>query len=99
MCDPDMIAEHEMTRYSRRATLSSWAKHNAEVFDWCIAAFPDLLICGILFTDVPDGMPTLAQCNYPLPEKYDWIQETHPCIPSASMLQLGQQSVFLASIG
>lgn len=99
--DPDMIADHEMDEmayYPKRAILSKWAKHNAEVFDWYIAALPDLLICESSFTDVPDDTPALAPCNYPLPEKYDWTQETHPCIPSSVMFQPSQQPVFLASM-
>ncbi|MGV8083092.1 MAG: FAD-dependent oxidoreductase [Coriobacteriia bacterium] len=99
--DPDMIADHEMDEMSyipKRAILSKWAKNNAEVFDWYIAAKPDLLICESSLSDVPDDTPALAPCNYPLPEKYDWTKEAHPCIPSSVMFQPSQEPVFLANM-
>lgn len=101
--DIDMIVDHEMDECSyfpKRAILSKWAKHNAEVFDWYIGAKEDLYICETTRSEVPDESAGafLIPMFHPLPEHYDWTQEHFPCYPTTVELLPSQEPVLLANM-
>jgi succinate dehydrogenase/fumarate reductase flavoprotein subunit len=85
--DHDEIADHEMDEqcyYPKRAIYKKWADNCGEVFDWFIAAYPELYICPDSFTDIPDESAEafLYPSFYPLPEKYNWKTERYPTYPT-----------------
>ena len=78
----------------KRAIISKWANNIGEVFDWWVAANPDLYFAPETRSPIPDESADnfLIPIFYPLPEKYDWTKEDFPCYPT-SVEFLPNQSV------
>lgn len=78
----------------KRAIISKWANNIGEIFDWWVAANPDLYIAPETRAPIPDESADnfLLPIFYPLPENYDWTKEDFPCYPT-SVEFLPNQSV------
>ena len=102
--DPDEVVEAVMAEsqyYPNRALLSKWAKNNGEVFDWFIAAKPDLFISEVS-TDPLPPIESEEDCSlwvrhYPLPEGYDLSNERVREFQSSVSFNPSQQPVLTAN--
>ncbi|MBQ9954995.1 MAG: FAD-dependent oxidoreductase [Eggerthellaceae bacterium] len=102
--DPDEVVEVVMTEsqyYPNRAILSKWAKNNGEVFDWFIAAKPDLFISD-KSTDPLPPVETDEDCSlwvrhHPLPESFDLSKERVKEFQSSVSFNPSQQPVLTAN--
>ena len=76
----------ECTYRNKRAILKKWAEHAHEVFDWYLAAYPDLTICDTtreVVTQEQFDKGILVPLAWPQPEHYDYTQESFPTYPSS----------------
>ena len=76
----------ECTYRNKRAILKKWAEHAHEVFDWYLAAYPDLTICDStreVVTQEQFDKGILVPLSWPLPEEYDYTEEEFPTFPSS----------------
>ncbi len=102
--DPDEVVEAVMTEcqyYPNRALLSKWAYNNGEVFDWFIAAKPDLFISE-RSTDPLPAVESENDCSiwvryYPLPEGFDLSKERVKEFQSSVSFNPSQQPVLAAN--
>lgn len=102
--DPDEVVEAVMTEcqyYPNRALLSKWAHNNGEVFDWFIAAKPDLFISE-RSTDPLPAVESENDCSiwvrhYPLPEGFDLSKERVKEFQSSVSFNPSQQPVLAAN--
>lgn len=102
--DPDDVVETVMTEcqyYPNRALMSKWAKGNGEVFDWFIAAKPDLFISENS-TDPLPPVESEEDCSlwvrhYPLPEGFDLSKERVKEFQSSVSFNPSQQPVLTAN--
>lgn len=102
--DPDEVVEAVMTEcqyYPNRALLSKWAYNNGEVFDWFIAAKPDLFISE-RSTDPLPVVESESDCSiwvryYPLPEGFDLSKERVKEFQSSVSFNPSQQPVLAAN--
>ena len=102
--DPDDVVEAVMTEsqyYPDRALLSKWAYNNGEVFDWFIAAKPDLFISA-KSTDPLPPVQTEEDCSlwvrhYPLDESFDLSKERVREFQSSVSFNPSQQPVLSAN--
>ena len=82
------IVDHHMDECSyrtKRMIMNRWAKENAEVFDWFIAAKPDLYIAETTRSEIPDESAGafLIPLFHPLPGNYDYTKEKFPVYPTS----------------
>ncbi|WP_018213156.1 FAD-dependent oxidoreductase [Desulfitobacterium hafniense] len=101
--DPDELVDSHMIESSykvKRPVMSRWAKENAEVFDWFIAAKPDLYICDTTRSEVPDEHKDafLIPLFHPLPEHYNYKEEKFPCFPTSVEFLPSQAPVINANM-
>ncbi|TWH56908.1 succinate dehydrogenase/fumarate reductase flavoprotein subunit [Desulfitobacterium sp. LBE] len=101
--DPDELVDSHMKESSykvKRSIMSRWAKGSAEVFDWFIAAKPDIYICDTSRSDVPDEHKDafLAPLLHPLPEHYNYKEEQFPTFPTSVILSPSQAPVVNANM-
>jgi succinate dehydrogenase/fumarate reductase flavoprotein subunit len=98
---PDTVADHELDECSyfpKRSIFLKWAQHSGEIYDWYIAAKPDIFVAESAISDIPDGTEAYISPYFiPLPEGYDYTKETHPCYPTSIKMSPDQSPVFLAS--
>ena len=81
--DPDTVTDRFMRESGykvKRPIISRWAKHANEVFDWYIAAKPDMYIARRSDEQIPPEHRRfyLAPLSWPLPEAYDYTKEEFP---------------------
>ena len=102
--DPDEVVEAVMTEcqyYPNRALLSKWAHNNGEVFDWFIAAKPDLFISERSTDPLPAVEPendcSIWVRHYPLPEGFDLSKERVKEFQSSVSFNPSQQPVLAAN--
>ncbi len=101
--NPDEITDRLMKECSyriKRPIISRWAHHCAEVFDWYIAAKPDLYIAPTNRADIPDenAGSFLVPLNHPLPPHYDYREEIFPTYPTSVEFLPNQAPVFQANM-
>ncbi|MDC7124349.1 MAG: FAD-dependent oxidoreductase [Spirochaetales bacterium] len=103
----NMDTEEMVTRFMqeceyriKRPIVSKWADNNADVFDWYIAAKPDLYICKTNREDVPDESKDsfLVPLYHPLPENYNYKEEAFPTYPTSVEFLPNQAPVVLANM-
>lgn len=102
--DPDEVVEAVMTEcqyYPNRTLLSKWAHNNGEVFDWFIAAKPDLFISA-KSTDPLPAVTSEEDCSlwvrhYPAPENFDLSTERVKEFQSSVSFNSSQQPVLAAN--
>ncbi|MEA5055852.1 MAG: FAD-dependent oxidoreductase, partial [Propionicimonas sp.] len=101
--DPDEITDRLMKECSyriKRPIISRWAHHCSEVFDWYIAAKPDLYIAEKNRADIPDenAGSFLVPLYHPLPPHYDYRTEIFPTYPTSVEFLPSQAPVFRANM-
>ena len=101
--DPDEITDRLMKECSyriKRPIISRWAQHCSEVFDWYIAAKPDLYIAPTNRADIPDenAGSFLVPLYHPLPKHYDYREEIFPTYPTSVEFLPNQAPVFQANM-
>ncbi len=101
--DTDEIADDMMKECSyriKRPIIKRWADECADVFDWWIAAKPDLYICKTNREDVPDEYKDsfLVPLYHPLPEHYNYREEVFPTIPTSVEFLPTQHPVVFANM-
>ncbi|MCW5950885.1 MAG: FAD-dependent oxidoreductase [Propionibacteriaceae bacterium] len=101
--DPDEITDRLMKECSyriKRPIISRWARHCSEVFDWYIAAKPDLYIAPTNRADIPDenAASFLVPLYHPLPPHYDYREEIFPTYPTSVEFLPNQAPVFHANM-
>ena len=83
----DIIDSHmvESTYRCKRSIMSKWAHNIGETFDWWVEANPDLYYAETTRSAIPDESADnfIIPIFYPLPEHYDWKQESFPCYPTS----------------
>lgn len=99
--DPEMAVDREMDEmcyFPKRAIYSKWAHGIGSVFDWYCSANPDIYICPDSVTPIPEDKDcVLWPFYYPLPEGWDYTQESHPTYPSSAKFANPDQHVILRS--
>lgn len=101
--DPDLITDHIMREGSyriKRPIIARWAKHAHEVFDWFIAAKPELYVAKTTDEPIPSEHRRLylAPLDWPLPPGYDYRTEQFPVFPNSMMFWPGHAQVVKASL-
>lgn len=101
--DPDQITDRfvrECAYRNKRPIVAKWAHNCADVFDWFIAAKPDMHICETSSSDVPDESKDLflEPLYYPLPPHYDWTKEPFPTIPTSVHFMPDQTGIIIANM-
>ena len=83
----DIIDSHmvESTYRCKRSIMSKWAHNIGDAFDWWVEANPDLYYAETTRSAIPDESADnfIIPIFYPLPEHYDWKQESFPCYPTS----------------
>lgn len=101
--DVEEIVDHHMEECGykcKRSIMDRWAKEGADVFNWFIAAKPDLYICDTTRSEVPDEFASsyLIPIFHPLPEHYDYHKEKFPVYPTSVELKPDQKPVVDANM-
>lgn len=86
--DPDELIDSHMVESTyrvKRSIMSRWAHGIADVFDWFIAAKPDLYIADTTRSEIPDENKDafLIPIFHPLPEQYNYKEEKFPVYPTS----------------
>ncbi|MGN1405128.1 MAG: FAD-binding protein [Erysipelotrichaceae bacterium] len=84
----DDMADFHVTESNykvKRSIFSKWANNIGEVFDWWVEPNPELYYAPNTRADIPDENKDnfLIPIFYPLPEKYNWMEEKFPCYPTS----------------
>lgn len=84
----------------KRAIISKWANNIGDVFDWWVAADPDLYYAPETRAAIPDENADdfLIPIFHPLPEHYDWTKESFPCYPTSVEFKPSQAVTFNANM-
>ena len=76
----------ECTYRNKRSIIKKWAEHAHEVFDWYLAAYPDLTVCDTtreVVTQEQYDKGILVPLAWPQPEHYDYREEEFPTFPTS----------------
>ena len=92
--DPDLITNRIMrdSQYRvKRAIISRWAKNAHEVFDWYIAAMPEMYIAKTSEEKIPEEHRRfhLAPIDWPQPPEYNYMEEEFPVYPNSLVFNPG----------
>ncbi len=84
-----LVVNEHMKECSHRGSfdiINRWADDSGEALDWFVSASPDLYFVK---DDAYEEIPAEGQSNYmfpycyPIPETYDWKNESMPCYPTS----------------
>lgn len=99
----DMVTDRFMQECSyriKRPIIARWAEEAHQSIDWYIEAKPDLYLADSTRAEIPDENKDafLVPLSWPLPERYNYLDEDFPTFPSSFEFRPSQAPVFNANV-